>query len=183
MTENLDGQQGKPSENDFKKMLTGDRSFILLNARKLTHGHLVEFQLDCSSCGSGSEHELNLNECLDDVKPYPHGDQRAFSIHAGPGTIHFELSTGETEIKIAKAKNPEINTKLRCMKMWEETENGKFPINLDVLKSKWIAELRKAIRSHEFKLDTVVRVQCPSCNALSNIDIMGNLDFLFPHST
>lgn len=183
VTENLDGKPGAVAENEFNKMLTGDRSYVLLQVRCISHGSMVDFHLDCPSCGSKSEHELNLHECLDSMVPYPGGDQREFVVNVGPGSIHFELSTGDTEIKIAKIKNPEINTKIRAMKIWEETESGKFPIDLDVLKSKWIADLRKAIKDNECVLDTTAQIQCPSCGLNQRVDIMGNLDFLFPHST
>lgn len=183
VTENLDGKKGKPAESDFKNMLTGDRSFILLNVRKITHGSLVEFNLDCPSCGSKSDHDLDLEESLQEMESYPNGDERVFSVDVGPGKIFFELPSGDTELKIAKTKNPEINTKLRSMKLWEETDNGKFPINLDMLKSKWIVELRKALKENEYKLDTTASVQCPNCNHVSHVDIMGSIDFLFPAST
>ncbi len=183
VTENLDGKSGHPTTDDFNGMLTGDRTFILLQARLLTHGHEVHFRLDCASCGAKSEHEINLNDCLDTMEPYPQGDQRSCSVTLGPGTVHFELSTGETELRIARVKNPEINTKLRCMKIWEETDQGKIPVNLDVFKSSWIAELRRVIRNVECKLDTTVRIKCPECGTMVTADIMGNLDFLFPHST
>jgi hypothetical protein len=117
------------------------------------------------------------------MESYPSGDQRDFCVPIGPGKVHFELSTGETELRIARVKNPEINTKLRCMKVWEETDQGRIPVNLDVFKSSWIAELRRSIRNVECKLDTTVRIKCPDCGTMITADIMGNLDFLFPHST
>lgn len=183
VTENLDDKAGKTSEDDFKTMLTGDRSFVLLHVRAITHGLEVEFHYDCPHCGQSSDHELSLNDCIETMEPYPNGDKRVFEVDVGPGTIFFELSNGETELKIAKTKNPEINTKLRSMKLWEKTEKGKFPINLDNLKSKWIVKLRKALKEKEYKLDTTAKIQCPSCNHATSIDMMGNIDFLFPHST
>lgn len=183
VTENLDGKAGKSNPDDFKSMLTGDRTLILLNVRALSHGSTVNFKLNCPSCGGNSEHEIDLGECLSAMESYPKGDQREFSAEIGPGQIHFELASGETELRIARIKNPEINTKLRCMKVWEETDQGKIPINLDVLKSCWIAELRKAVREAECKLDTSAKITCPDCGMVTTADIMGNLDFLFPHST
>lgn len=183
VTENLDGKTGKPSPDDFKSMLTGDRTFILLQVRMLSHGPVVNFKLACPSCSANSEHEIALEETVSEMEPYPNADQREFCVGIGPGQIHFELATGETELRIARTKTPEINTKLRCMKIWEETDQGKIPINLDVLKSCWIAELRKAIREAECKLDTTARITCPDCAMVTTADIMGNLDFLFPHST
>ena len=92
VTENLDGKSGHPTTDDFNGMLTGDRTFILLQARLLTHGREVHFRLDCASCGAKSEHEINLNDCLDTMESYPQGDQRSCSVTEHQGARHLSLS-------------------------------------------------------------------------------------------
>lgn len=181
-TEGFDGKGGQPPSKELKKMLTGDRTAILLHIRKLTHGSIIEHKHTCSNCGVKSEHEINIDDSIETMKPYPKGDQREFEISVGPGIIHFELSTGETEAKIARESVPDINTKLRCMRMWEETETGKLPVNIDQLKSKWIVDIRRAVKNAECALDTMMEIKCPHCGTMNRLDMVGNLDFLFPHS-
>jgi len=181
-TENLDGKAGHPAPKDFKKMLTGDRTAILLHVRKLTHGATIDYTHVCQSCASKSEHHIDIDDSLETMKPYPHGDKRDFEVKVGPGVLHYELSTGETEAKIAREDTPDINTKLRSLRLWEQAETGRLPVNIDQLKSKWIAEIRKAVKDAECVLDTMVEVQCPKCSVVARIDMVGNLDFLFPNS-
>lgn len=180
VTQDLEGETLDPKF--FENMLSGDRTKILLEVRCLSHESLVEFQFRCPQCGAESEQEFDLEDCLKAIKPYPSMDQLEFEVEVGPGVLHFELPTGETEIKIAKEKDIEINTKLRCMKIWEEVEGQKVPVNIDKLKSSWIAQLRQEIKAKECQIDTQVDVQCPHCGQNSRFDIMGNPDFLFPHA-
>lgn len=181
-TEGLDGKSGHPLSKEIKKMLTGDRTTILLYIRKLTHGVVVEHKHTCSNCNAKSDHEVSIDESLKTMKPYPKGDQREFEVSVGPGIIHFEPSNGETEAKIAREDVPDINTKLRCMRMWEETESGKLPVDIDQLKSKWIVDIRRAVKSAECVLDTTMNIKCPHCGTINRLDMVGDLDFLFPHS-
>lgn len=181
-TASLDKSDGNPSPKDFKQMLTGDRTAILLHIRKLTHGSIIDYRHYCTSCGAKSDHEINIDDSLEAMQPYPNGDQREIEVAVGPGTIHLELSTGDTEARIAREDTPDINTKLRCMRLWEQNGNGRLPVNLDQLKSKWIAAIRKAVKAAECVLDTMAEVKCPHCATTTRIDMVGNLDFLFPHS-
>lgn len=181
-SENMDGKDGTPAPKEFKKMLTGDRTAMLLQIRKLTHGPLIDYAHRCPSCAAASDHQIDIDESLDSMRPYPNGDQREFEVTIGPGVLHFELSTGETETRIAREESPDINTKLRCMRLWEQTETGRLPVSIDQLKSKWIAQVRKAVKDAECALDTMAEVQCPKCSNVARIDMVGNLDFLFPNS-
>lgn len=163
-------------------MLTGDRTAILLHVRKITHGATVDYTHVCQFCASKSEHQIDIDDSLESMKPYPHGDQREFEVKVGPGVLHFELSTGETESRIAREDTPDINTKLSCMRLWEQAETGRLPVHVEQLKSKWIAAIRKAVKDAECVLDTMVEVLCPKCSTVARIDMVGNLDFLFPNS-
>ena len=180
VTEDLDDQKGKISPVQFEEMLVGDRIFILLHARVLTHGSMVRHKHPCPECGSQSEHEIDTQPVIDAMKPYPGGDQREFSLDLGGGVLHYELPNGRHEAKIAKQKDLDINSKLRFLRMWEVTSQGNFPVSLDSLKSKQIAALRQDLRSHECLIDTLVELTCPQCDRVSTVDIVGMSDFLFP---
>lgn len=183
-TKSLGEQSSSPiSVEHFKKLLTGDRTYLLLQIRLLSHGSIVEYHLDCPSCGVKSEHELDLQTILDTAEPYPHGNEREFSANIGPGILWFELPNGETEDKIAAQEDRDVNAKLRNIRLWEKTEQGNLPVKIDDLKSKWIAELRNAVKSKEATLDTTVQLKCTKCGTLAKADVLANLDFLFPGTT
>jgi hypothetical protein len=49
VTENLDGKPGSQDPSVFEAMLTGDRTYILMCSRVLTHGPVMTYQLKCGS--------------------------------------------------------------------------------------------------------------------------------------
>lgn len=169
------------SEEDCDKLLVGDRMYILIKSRILTYGRTFEYKMNCTSCDSYSEHELDLQTILDKCKPYPGGDSREFSVDIDGGTIWFTLPDGKSEIKIAKMKEIDINAKLRAIRVWEKTPKGDMPINIDMLRSRHIAELRKAVKSHECDLDTVAEFKCPTCGHVEKVEVIGLPDFLYPN--
>lgn len=186
---NLDGSDKQPTAKDLTDMLSGDRTYLLLAIRKLTHGEIVEYKLTCPECNSRSEHELHIDDIFKTLVPYPNGDNRDFFAEVGPietengsvmGKIWYSLPTGKTEKQIAKVTDRDINIKLRCMSLWEETEKGSFPIDFDNLRSKWIVQLRKSIAANECKLDTTLEVECTQCRARAMTDLTQSFDFLFP---
>lgn len=186
VTEGLDGKEGRAEPSAFEPMLTGDRTYILMCARVLTHGPVLTHTLECESvsCGQSSEHEISIQDMIDQVQPYPDGDRREFSVKLDAGVLYFDMPTGKTERKIAHLPDPDLNSKYRCINLWEIVEGrGKLPVEFDNLKSKHINALRKELKSHECRIDTVVTVECPYCHLKSTFDSVGVRGFLFPGST
>lgn len=184
VTESIDGVSGRPVQADFETMLAGDRLAILIHARILSHGDMMDYRLTCGRCGEVSQHTLNLAPIIDGIKPYPHQDKREFSLKVGPGEIFFELPDGRVEEKLLAIKKREVNSKLACMKLWEVTPQGaKLPVLIDELKSKYIVVLRKQVKDLECEIDTVVQMDCPGCGHTHTFDLVGDLNFLFPGLT
>lgn len=180
VTENLDDVEGPVPASKFDDMLVGDRVYILLQARLLTHGPIIRHKHSCTGCDQTNEHEVDLKEIIDTTKPYPNGDQREFSVTLGDGILNYELPNGRTEAKLAREKNTDVNSKLKFMRIWEVTKSGNFPVSVDGLKSKHISTLRQSLRENECMIDTLAELHCPSCGKVSHVDIMGMADFLFP---
>jgi len=181
VTTNLDGVSGHPDVLAFDKMLLGDRTAILLSCRILTHGNILEYTLDCSQCGKKSDHEIDIQKIVDDIKPYPENDQREFSVDLDGGTLYFELPTGLTEKKLLKTGKPDVNKKLKVMRVWEKTEKGTFPVDVDSLKSRHLAALRKAVKDKECEIDATAILVCPDCGKHHTTGVVDNVNFMFPH--
>ena len=115
VTEDLDGDAGRVPPSKFEDMLVGDRYAILIHARLLTHGPIVNHKASCGDCKAQNEHEIDLQEILDTTKPYPAGDTRNFSVKLGDGVLHYDLPTGKSEERALKEKDSDINSKLRCL--------------------------------------------------------------------
>lgn len=182
VTENLDGKPGPTAPKAFEQMLQEDRSYILLQTRILSHGSIIEYHHACPQCKAQDVYEIDLEEVVAKTKPYPEGDKREFSVKFKEGEIWFELPTGATQAKIEALDQIDINSKLNCMRLWEATDAGKFPVSLENLKSRHIAELRKAVRAKEANLDEIALIQCRKCNTGARVNVIANLDFLFPHT-
>lgn len=183
IAQDLDGKSGPVNKEDLDDMLVGDRMFILFQSRILTHGPTLSHKTTCGSCGNYGEYEIDLQNILDNAKPYPEGNKREFSIDVGGGVIHFELPNGKTEAKVARNTDMDVNAKLRSIRLWEEGPGGKLPVSVENLKSKNISALRKALREKECFLDTTAMLTCPSCRKVERIDVMSVADFLFPNLT
>lgn len=181
--EALDGAKEKPTTKQFLDMLTGDRMMILLQARLLTHGSIVNYKLTCTECGKKSEHEIDIEKIAETSLPYPHGDKRECSVKFKEGEIWFELPNGKTEEKIASSDGRDVNSKVAALHMWEVLADGtKMPVSIDNLKSRHLSELRKSLKENEYVMDTTAVIICPSCRAETTINAIVNPDFLFPNA-
>lgn len=180
---NLDGAEGPAQVSQFESMLCGDRVMILLQSRMLTHGQIMEYNLDCPSCQERSTHEIDLQKIVEETKPYPKGNEREHCITFPEGTLWFELSTGLTEKKLADEKDPDVNAQLELTRIWEKTSHGDVPVRLENLKSKQISVLRKAIKELECEIEATVITTCPSCSQKTPTNLVGDPSFLFPNMT
>lgn len=183
LTEGLDGKEGHPDAKQLDEMLVQDRNLILLEIRRLTHGDVVERKGKCGqpTCGADMEHEIDLKDVVATLKPYPHGDQREFSVKTAAGEIFYELPTGNSERSL-ESDNGElnINSHLSKLRLWEVTPSGNMPVRVEDLKSKYIVALRKSVRDNSAVLDTTVTLTCPRCHGENTVNVLGDRDFLFP---
>jgi hypothetical protein len=178
---NLDGKEGQTTPIQFEEMLIGDRTAILFYSRIVSHGSLMNYTLDCPHCESKSEHEIDIQEIMDKIKPYPLGEAREASAVLSQGTVYFELPTGVTEKKANEKDDIDVNAQLQLVNIWEKTANGRMPIRLENLRAKDIALLRKALRDNQCSIDSIVKVICTSCEKISRINLAGDAAFLFPN--
>lgn len=178
---NLDKKEGLIEISQFENMLVGDRTAILFYSRVLTHGPLMEYNLECPHCEEKSTHEINIQEIIDSIKPYPLEDSRQSSVKLSAGEIFFELPTGNTEKKLADIQDPDVNVRLSSIRIWEKTDKGDMPVRLDNLRAKDIVLLRKAVTQTECFIDSIVKIECPSCGKKAQTTLVGDPAFLFPN--
>lgn len=186
VTKDLQGAEPGPvREATLDAMLSGDRSAIVLHTRILNHGPVMEYTLQCNNtqCNATSEHEIDVQGILDRIVPYPAGDQREFRVELDGATLYFELPNGIVERKLAALAQPDFNSRLNCMRLWEVTDKGNLPVHVRDLRSRHIAALRKAVKAQECQIDATVDVVCTACGQVHRIGLLEKPDFLFPHST
>jgi len=178
----LDGAAGTVSETQVDDLLQGDRLAIILYLRVLTHGPIITYKLDCPSCKQKSEHEIDIQPVLDSIVPYPNWNAREFSIDLSGSAVFFNLPTGVTEKKISESSLRDVNARLAAMDIWEKHGEGKMMLQIDTMRSRDIATLRKSVRDLECEIDSTVQVNC-ECGETFARGILENHDFLFPNLT
>lgn len=185
LVKDLDEEQGTPSMQEIENLLTGDRSALFLHIRDLTHGNIVELELECKSCTAKTTHEIDIAPILEGIKPYPNGDERDFSVEIGGHKLFFSLPDGKVEKKVSDRAKREIdvNIKLHCMRFWEETPNGRLPVDVSNLRSKDLGIVRKQLKELECDIDSIAHITCPECGDASTASLVENPRFLFPSLT
>lgn len=180
-TKALDGKDTPTTEKDFEDMLSGDRTACLIHIRTLTHGTKVTYVVHCTECKSDSECVVDIQPIFDEAKPYPHGNEREFSVKLPEGEIFFELPTGKTERRMKENGRSDANAALAAMHLWEVTKDGKLPVQLSNLKARQTAELRKAVSALLCKMDTTVKIACQKCGAEYQEGLVTNPNFFYPN--
>lgn len=178
----IDG--AKPKGEDLTNLLSGDRLALLFGVRIVNHGDFVPYTLECPRCEKNSSHEVNVKDILTKMKPYPNGDKRDFSVKIDGHDLWFSLPDGNVEKSISGNKEPDLNKKIAAMRLWEDVPGtGRFPVSVKVLKARHIESIRKALKSLECEIDSVITFVCPECGMRSKADITVDPNFLFPHTT
>ncbi len=183
VTKNLDGKEGSVSEDEFKKMLSGDRTAMILKIRILTHGAHYKYNLKCTECGTDGEFEIDLDNMVAEIKPYPHGDEREFFVECDGHKLFFQMPDGLTEEKSLQNKDLDINKRINAMRLWEVGEKGPLPVAADNLKSRHIALLRKRLKEVECEMDNIAQLDCQNCGTRHAANVTEDVSFLFPNMT
>ena len=98
--EDLGGQ--KPTKEDMRYLLIGDRDALAIGISKATYGPKVDkLQLTCQKCGEKSDLVIDLDE---DVKTIPLKDpkQRTFQVPLKRGSAEIELLLGKDQEEFSK---------------------------------------------------------------------------------
>lgn len=179
----IDGD--KPTEMDISALTSADRTFILVQIRRMSYGDLMEnAEIKCRErdCNEKSYFDIDLSEL--DITRSETGDDREFEI-ALPisGTkVKFRDMTGNDEKKVAKSGETEILTvgmMLRLVDVEGQHPNG-YKKWLKSLPVKDRSFLRKAMEDTEVGLDTTIDAVCEECGSESKVRLEGLPAFFFP---
>jgi hypothetical protein len=92
--EDIDGR--KPTKDDIRNLLIGDRDYLMLAVRKVTYGPTIDFKINCSVCGNDSIATVDID---DDVEIIGLEDrtQRKFTVHTRHGEVTIKMLNGRDQ--------------------------------------------------------------------------------------
>lgn len=180
--EDIDGQ--KPTKDDLRNLLIGDRDFLMLAIRKATYGPTIDFKINCSVCESDSIATVDID---DDVEIVPLEDRyaRKFTVQTRHGNVTIKMLNGrDQELYLggvmSKKTSAELNTIILAKSVLDINGNPTFGKEEAVraLPSGDREKVVEFINEHQPgpALGKEIPVYCATCNAQYPIFLgLGNL--------
>lgn len=176
------------------KLLTVDRTFILIYLRGISHGHEYEVEVRCPECSSSFNHTVDLNLPVE-LCPEEFGNASLEEKLPGSGfRFRYRLSTGADEQAVNEHQERRLKTfgdtamddtiLYRMALLTENIEQVKgtkmIQAVLQRLPIEDINYLRNLIIDPPFGPKTKIDIFCPSCNHDFQVNLPIEIDFFFP---
>lgn len=181
----------KDSDNfDFNKMLVGDRVFIMVQSKILSHGQdgscEYEFQARCKFCPETNHYVVDLADL--EVRHLTSEDTVFEAVLPRDGSkVKYKLMTGKDESKLKKIKKNNSDSMMTSYMMLrvteiEDTGQGKRPQRgfLKSLGSYDRTYLRQEMDKNDCGVDTTIKVECPDCLADFETELPMDENFYLP---
>ena len=179
------------SDFPLKKMLVGDRLFLLLKLRSISLGSKVDMEVQCKRCGNNFTEELDLDELeikkLDKSKVEYVDGRYYFNIKLPDSgkSVKMRLLTGDDENRLATIKRDypdEFMSRLTLLRIAEF--DGKKIKNIKEIKELSIKDsvyLREVYDEHDCGVMTDIRTDCPNCFASNEVGLpIDDSNFFLP---
>jgi len=142
-----------PAGRDLaRRLLAGDRDFLMLQLRRLTLGDRVQAVLDCPSCSGKIDVEFDAG-----AVPVEGGSEPPASEYAaGSRSIRFRLPTGEDQEAVAGLPVEQAADQLLKMCLLDE---GAETLS-EAERAEVVDEMERLAPRVELELD----IHCPECN-------------------
>jgi rubredoxin len=179
-------------------LLSGDRSAIIVAARRSGYGSVYESQMNCPSCGTKQEFSFNLNESTVHQCALPEGvkDEGGgiFSLVLPRTKINVKLRllTGQEEMEMLndsnkrkKRKKAENNITSQLKKIVYSVNGvsdsraiNYFSENVPSSETKYIRDVYKAISPTTEMKDLF---ECQNCGFSKELEVPLNAEFFWPN--
>jgi hypothetical protein len=180
---------------DPEKLLTVDRTFLLIYLRGISFTHNYDVDVQCPNCSARFQTAIDLNSMdIEDCPEYFTAEKLEGVMPTSGLTFRYRLSTGRDEQLVTEHRDRRVkeygdsaadDTLLyRASLLIEEIEGvvgqqsiqqiiSRLPIN-DV------AYLRNLVNEPPFGVDTSIDMICPSCTSEFEIEMPLESNFFFP---
>jgi len=186
----------------LESLLVGDKSAIVLAARKTAYGTDYDTKIICPSCSKVQNYKFNLNECsVKDIISQDELDEIGVT-RTGGSTFMFDLPilnvpveikllTGKDElflsqrIREAQQSKKDIDIVLLQLRTMIKSLNGRTEQNIisdavSLLPAKDSRHIREVYQKISPNLDLSHDFECSSCSYEARLEVPFTADFFWP---
>lgn len=177
---------------DWNRVLLGDRTFVLLQLRRLSVGKDFYFRIPCRS--PNCRRQIDCHVDLDQVKTTGLSEEAILKLSQGDNEFHrvlpfgeksvaFKLLNGADESTVAKRpidEDKQLSSSLliRLTSMEEASQSPgarrKFVEDMDADDAEW---LQNEWEEADIHIETIVEIECEHCHRSQRIDLPFDADF------
>jgi hypothetical protein len=178
-----------------EKLLTQDRTYLLIYLRGISYSPEYEVEIGCPSCDTKFSTVLDLNSLFVDFCPDDYSqDIQSGTLPTSGYSFKYRLSTGKDETELTEYRERRIkqfgdtatddSLAYRTACLLDEIEGLKGTAELlTLIKNLPISDvthLRNTINEPPFGVDTMVGITCASCLHEFEVDLPLESNFFFP---
>lgn len=182
---------------DPSKLLTLDRTYLLIFLRGISYSPEYEVQVKCPSCSASFSYSIDLSSlefdyCKDDFGPA----NLLGELPISGIKFNYKLSTGADELKIIKYREKRLKdfgsevtddtllyrSSLLITNMEGISQSDEIKIVLKKLIIGDVNYLRNLLTNKPFGVNTNVDVFCPSCGEEFDMELPIESNFFFPRT-
>lgn len=182
-----------------EKLLTIDRTWLLIYLRGISYSHMYEVDVRCTECNSKFNEEINLDDDIK-VRPCPDdfGPENLVDVLPKSGyKITYRLATGKDENIIQDhreqriRKNPDgggaddtwvYRASLLITDIEGLTDQSALQALISRLPIQDVAYIRMLLNEPPFGVDTKVNLTCPNCTEDFSVEMPMDTNFFFPRA-
>lgn len=178
-----------------EKMLTVDRTWLLIYLRGISYSHEYEVEVRCTECNTKFQTAidlgaLNLNRCPNDFGPENLTDVLPKSGYK----INYRLATGKDDNLINEHREQRIRKNkdggtddtwtFRASLLINDIEGLNDQAAIQTLLARMpiqdVAYIRGLLLDQPFGVDTKVTILCPNCSEGFTVEMPMDINFFFP---
>jgi len=179
-----------------EKLLSVDRTYLLIYLRGISYGNVYEVTVKCPECGHTFDHDIDLNLPVDYCPDNFHEDTLAKTLPKTRFTFRYHLMTGahETEISAYRDRKTKFSNATddsflyKASILIDEIGNDNAKVNnrhaiqslMERLPVADINYIRNTLNNPPFGVDTELIVPCPACGAEFPVELPYEANFFFP---
>lgn len=180
---------------NVEKLLTQDRTYLLIYLRGISYSPEYEVEIGCPSCETKFSTVLDLNSLFVNFCPEEYStDSQSGTLPTSGYSFKYRLSTGKDETDLTEYRERRIkqfgdtatddSLAYRTASLLDEIEGLKGTAELlTLIKNLPISDvthLRNTISDPPFGVDTMVGITCASCLHEFEVDLPLESNFFFP---